>query len=285
MEIHTQITLTEPIHESMPGSPPIQVQQPLQTPPQLRLKFRRGKEVMFLSHLDLMRTFSRAFRRTDIPIGYSKGFNPHMEMIFGLPLQVGVTSDSEYLDITLLQKMEPLTIQEKLNKQLPAGIEIISARLKETKSNIMSAVSHASYKMVVCYNNNSSVIDRDIDPDSHLVDSAVLIDNLKIAVQEFLALSEVIVTKETKHAKKDVNIRPLIVSLTVNEDTLLMTVCAGSAENLKPDLLLEALNNINLDKKLPLLSKAALHRTNLFIKQEECLLKPDDDRVLKSAPV
>ena len=75
----------------------------------VRLKYERGKEVVFISHLDLMRAFSRAFRRARIPIAYTKGFNPHAIMVFGLPLQVGVTSESEYLDISLDVSPSPIS--------------------------------------------------------------------------------------------------------------------------------------------------------------------------------
>ncbi|HRS21141.1 MAG TPA: TIGR03936 family radical SAM-associated protein, partial [Clostridia bacterium] len=49
----------------------------------IRLKFTKGSEVKYISHLDLMRVFQRALRRTGIPISYSSGFNPHMEISFG----------------------------------------------------------------------------------------------------------------------------------------------------------------------------------------------------------
>jgi radical SAM-linked protein len=60
----------------------------------IRVKFERSQEVKFISHLDMMKAFERALRRAGLPIGYSKGFNPHPLMVFGLPLSVGMTSQA-----------------------------------------------------------------------------------------------------------------------------------------------------------------------------------------------
>ena len=63
-----------------------------------RIKYTKGPELRFVSHLDLMRLFQRAVRRAGLPIGYSHGFNPHQLMSFGNPLSLGMTSTGEYCD-------------------------------------------------------------------------------------------------------------------------------------------------------------------------------------------
>ena len=99
----------------------------------IRIKFIRGEEVKFISHLDLMKVFERASRRANIPIAYSQGFNPHAHLIFGLPLSVGVTSQAEYADIELTEELDPENFMLGLNKQLPKGLIIVAAKARNTK--------------------------------------------------------------------------------------------------------------------------------------------------------
>jgi radical SAM-linked protein len=58
----------------------------------LRITFARGKELKYISHLDLMRLWQRALRRADIPLAYSQGFSPHPRLSIAAPLAIGVTS-------------------------------------------------------------------------------------------------------------------------------------------------------------------------------------------------
>ena len=95
----------------------------------IRVKYTKGKEVRFISHRDLMRVFQRAIRRADIPIAYSQGFNPHIKISWGQALKVGKASDGEYAELHLEKHINPNELRERLNQQLPKGIEILEANL------------------------------------------------------------------------------------------------------------------------------------------------------------
>ena len=41
----------------------------------------------------------------DLPIKFSSGFNPRVQLAFALPLAVGVTSECEYFDLELIGKI------------------------------------------------------------------------------------------------------------------------------------------------------------------------------------
>jgi radical SAM-linked protein len=97
--------------------------------PRIRIKYTKSEEVKFISHRDLMRTFQRAIRRAEIPISYSQGFNPHMKISWGQALKVGKTSSGEYAKLQLESFIRPQELMQKLNKQLPQGIEILEANL------------------------------------------------------------------------------------------------------------------------------------------------------------
>ena len=61
----------------------------------LRVKFSKTGVLKYIGHLDTMRYFQKAFRRTDIRVKYSAGFSPHMIMSFAQALGVGVESLGE----------------------------------------------------------------------------------------------------------------------------------------------------------------------------------------------
>jgi radical SAM-linked protein len=95
--------------------------------PQIKVKYTKGEEVKYISHRDLMRLFQRAIRRAEIPIAYSQGFNPHMKISWGQALKVGKASDGEFATLTLEDSLPPSQLLERLNQQLPKGVEILEA--------------------------------------------------------------------------------------------------------------------------------------------------------------
>jgi radical SAM-linked protein len=100
----------------------------------LRACFEKSGRAVYISHLDLMRTISRAFRRTDIPFWYTEGFTPRVHLDFLLPLPLGVIGLDEFFDFAVLIDTETAenaknAAAEKLNKVLPDGIKITSIGL------------------------------------------------------------------------------------------------------------------------------------------------------------
>ncbi len=91
----------------------------------LRVRFSRGEEVKYITHLDLMRLWERALRRAGIDVAYSEGFTPHAQISLAAPLAVGVTSDGELLDVFLASRMTPLDFMRAVGKQLPSGVEAL----------------------------------------------------------------------------------------------------------------------------------------------------------------
>ena len=69
----------------------------------------------FIGHLDVMRYFQKAFRRAEIEVSYSKGFSPHQLMSFASPLGIGLSSDAEYLDVTLEKSDSQEEMIERIN--------------------------------------------------------------------------------------------------------------------------------------------------------------------------
>ncbi len=84
--------------------------------------------MIYISHLDLLRMFQRALRRAKLPIFITGGFHPHPKISFKRALKLGVESLDEEATFYLSVPVEPEAFREKLQKQLPEGIEILALR-------------------------------------------------------------------------------------------------------------------------------------------------------------
>jgi len=116
----------------------------------LRLKFSRGDELKFLSHLDLMRLWERALRRAGLPLAYSEGFTPHPQIALAAPLLVGVTSDAELMDVLLSRWVSPQSFVFQIEKQLPPGIALLEVWPVGPKiSSLQSQVRFVEYRVAL----------------------------------------------------------------------------------------------------------------------------------------
>jgi len=112
----------------------------------LRIRFCRGEEVKFISHLDIMRLWQRALNRAGVPLAYSEGFNPHPRMSLAAPLALGVTSEAELMDLVLAKWASPHSFTEAVSRQLPPGIEILQVyNTPLTMPSLQSLVRYAEY--------------------------------------------------------------------------------------------------------------------------------------------
>ena len=90
-----------------------------------RLLFEKTGNAVWMSHLDLMRMFQRAFKRADLPLTHTQGFNPRPSVSIALPLSVGVDSICELLDFDLDGVCVPCDeITARLNKALVSGVVV-----------------------------------------------------------------------------------------------------------------------------------------------------------------
>jgi radical SAM-linked protein len=89
--------------------------------------FSKTGDAVWISHLDLMRLFQRAFKRAGLPLTHSQGFNPRPSVSIALPLSVGVESHCELLDFQLDGVEVPVEeLRERLNEKLIPGIRVLS---------------------------------------------------------------------------------------------------------------------------------------------------------------
>lgn len=189
-----------------------------------RIKFRKFGVMKFIGHLDIMRFFQKVMRRADIPIAFTGGFSPHMIMSFANPLGVGVTSDGEYFDIELAEEIDMNAAVERMNQVMVEGIEIVNmVPISDDKKRTgMSIVAAADYLSSV--KNDAFPLD------------------WKERASGFMEQAEINIVKKTKKSEKEVDIKPMIYKFEIRDDSVYMQVATGSVENLKPEVVMQALS-------------------------------------------
>jgi len=86
--------------------------------------FSKKGLMRYISHLDLMRLFMRAMRRAELPLKMSEGFSPHPKLSLKRALKLGVESEHEEASIVLKFPVELEDFKNRLQKQLPEGIQV-----------------------------------------------------------------------------------------------------------------------------------------------------------------
>lgn len=214
-----------------------------------RLQFEKREEVKYIGHLDTMRTFTRCIKRTNLPIKFSSGFNPRVQLSFALPLAVGITSECEYFDLELNGDVEPDEIVNELSKTMPTGFKILNCIKLEKGKSLMASVKEAKYQ-----------IHLDVDTENIME----IIQN----IQELLNQDNIEVEKQGKGNKEEIiNIKPLIIDFLVEEinyHTIRVTIhCfAGSRDNLNPNYVLQAIKNLLSEETL---NDFDIHRKELIL--------------------
>ena len=163
----------------------------------LAVVFTKEDPVRFVSHLDLLRLFQRAFRRAKLPLAYSQGFNPHPLMSFATALSVGFTSRGEYLDVILTEDMKPDEFIERTSVWLPEGVRIVEAfDLGASRKSLTSAMRSAEYRAAVTF------------------DAPVGAEELTNCIGDLLS-KEIVVMKKTKGGVKPTDIRPMVLGFSL----------------------------------------------------------------------
>lgn len=188
----------------------------------LRLRYEKRGALAYISHLDLLRTMTKALLRAGLPLYYSEGFSPHPKLAFAAPLAVGQESVCEYLDVRLLSAVDPATAMAALNATLPAGLRITAAGYPAAK---FTAVGSATY---------------DITLRTAGADAA-----LAARCEALLNERPLTVFKRSKAGDRDVDVSPCILSATVRYEDgairITLTLLAEGGAFLNTDYLLQYL--------------------------------------------
>ena len=190
-----------------------------------RMLFAKTGRAVYISHLDLMRTITRAFLRAECRLKYSEGFNPHPNISIALPLSVGCESVCEIMDFKMLEDMPCEEIKSRISDQFPEGIEVIDVyemqrKVKEIKWLCISGVFEYDER-----------------------DAAQMVEKLN----EFYAAESIVITKKTKRGMWESDIRPSIKEISFEasgRDVILSAVISAQEPTLNPELIADALRQL-----------------------------------------
>lgn len=174
----------------------------------LRLLFEKTGTAVWISHLDLMRLFQRAFKRAGLPLTHTQGFNPRPSVSIALPLSVGVESHCELLDFELDGvAVDANEIRDRLNRCLVSGVKVHTV-----------------------YNTGRKLKElRFLNCEVELLYDGGVPENAVEEISQLFQRDCLIVPKKSKNGPQDQDIIPMIRRLNVcvsqNKIILCSTVC------------------------------------------------------------
>lgn len=176
----------------------------------------------FIGHLDMLRFFQRLLRRAGFRVIYTEGMSPHMSMSFAFPLGVGMTSDSEYVDVDLEDRITGDEIVSRLNQVTAEGVHITGARqIGITKAEKgMAAVARADYTL-------------------NFREGCEWEPGWEARFSEWLKQDTILAVKKSKNTEKEINLRPMIYRAETDADGIHLGLSAGLNVNIRPELVMD----------------------------------------------
>ena len=185
---------------------------------EMRLRFEKRGPARYISHLDLMQVFRRAFARADVPLSFSQGFHPHPAINILLPLSTGFESVCERLDFGLDAPRLPDGFLFQMNRCLPEGICVTGVTEPDLPAR---AIRWAAYEIET---------DLTLAPET---------------LRELFSRDELTVVKRTKRGESEANILPLLRDFSAEEGAdgcrIRVTVSVGN-ESLNPEYVIAAVS-------------------------------------------
>jgi radical SAM family uncharacterized protein/radical SAM-linked protein len=197
LQIHTGEDLNQNQKKPVAKEIPEPTKQPTV---KYRIHFEKTEYARYLSHLDILRVFERAFRRGQINIAYSEGFNPRPKFSFGPALSLGQSSEAEFFDAELYQNLTQESINQ-INRFLPDGMMILSIKpLTDNAPALSKSINAFEYRV--------GLQGKKLDHQS---------------IKKLLQCPTLIVNRFSKGREREIDIRPFLEDITIDDEYLNIT--------------------------------------------------------------
>ncbi len=200
----------------------------------VRIRFRKGGDLRWISHHDLMRCFERMLRRAGLPFRSTEGFNPRPRLVFALSLPLGIVGCDEVAELELTEDVAADAVRDRLAPLCPAGLEILSVEPAPAKA--AAQVSRVTYRVP-------------LPPGRR--------DGLPERAAALLAEPEHWIERTRPHRRR-LDLRAYLDALRVLDDALEIDIRITPQGTARPDEVLEALGLADLPH-----GGAVLERTRL----------------------
>ena len=189
------------------------------------IRFGKQPRLRFISHLDLQRFFQRAVNRTGLPISFTQGFKPHPVMSFSSALALGWTSEYEVIDIKLSAPMGRKRTEDAVRSALPEDLPVLETRMVDDRHPAPMALVRMSDYIVRLGGEDASAI--------------------VAQIPAFLDREIVNAVKKTKSGEKEINARPLVLSMEPLDAASFKTrLMLTEGQSIKPELLVGLLSDM-----------------------------------------
>ena len=184
--------------------------------------FEKGERIRHIGHLDIQRSVQRGLRRSGLPVAYSQGFNPHILITFASALSTGACGKREIMDVTMAEDVGEEEFLARMNRAMPPEMQLKEARAVDSKHpSLMGMVRAAVYDLTI----------RNEETGKLLIS----------AIPAMMKKERIPAMRKTKTKLTEVDIKPLILSISGEENHIRATLILNERESCKPQMLLDAL--------------------------------------------
>ncbi|GAA3052037.1 TIGR03936 family radical SAM-associated protein [Actinokineospora globicatena] len=208
----------------------------------IRLRYAKRGRLRFTSHRDVARAFERALRRAGVPMAYSQGFNPHPKISWIGAAPTGVASEAEYVEVSLVERVDPATLAQVLDTALAPGLDVLEA-VEAGPGGFAERMEASDWRIEL----------PGVDP-----------GDLRGAVERLLATEHVEVERLTKDGRRLIDARPAVIRAVVLE---------GPAETEETPIDDDAPGRVGADMSYPERSCGILR---VVVRQTTPAVRPDD---------
>jgi radical SAM family uncharacterized protein/radical SAM-linked protein len=185
----------------------------------LRLQYAKEGRLRALGHLETKTALERALRRARVPVAYSQGFSPKPRLVFSPALSVGIESQAELLDITLLGVHDGESIARAIAAELPPGLRLISWSVGP-EEGLNQGANTVSYRAELSEESAAG---------------------MQAAITRFTEAVEWPVTRQLDGREKRIDLKRFVRTLTAEGSTLRMELVQGSDGGARPAEVVQSL--------------------------------------------
>lgn len=189
--------------------------------------FEKNERIRHIGHLDIQRAVQRGLRRSGLPVAYSNGFNPHIQVSFASALSTGACGLREIMDVRMASEVSAEEFLTRMNRAMPPEMRLKEARAVDDRHPALTAGLRAgTYEIIL----------RDQTQAPKLIG----------AIAPMMAQEQIPVNRKTKSGIREVDMKPLIYALSGKDRIIFATLMLTEKESCKPAMILEGLKKTAL---------------------------------------
>ncbi|MBQ8476049.1 DUF2344 domain-containing protein [bacterium] len=181
-----------------------------------RLKLTKTGALRFISHLDWQSLILKIFRRCEVKLVLSEGFNKMPRVSYSPALPIFIESVCELVNFQTKEELDP-DFLEKFKKNSPEGLEIIELKpvMENEPKSLENYCQWAQYSALI----KKSVYN---------------LDEIRYIIDNCLSSDEILIEKKTKKGiLKKVNYRNSLKTLEIKDDNALNFILkAGQSDTI-----------------------------------------------------